>query len=351
MEVDPDGDNPLRINDQGRVIGSGSDDYGRDLGFVWDRGLGLCDLGWVRAPTSINAQGLVGGEHRSPVADELSEAFLWEPATGVRSMGQPTDRDGFHLVAVNDAGQFAGTATNGESDDYLPSEAYAWDPSTGWTGLGRESEVADLNDAGQILVSTSGSDPEHILVWTPGSPPRDIGTGHSGDLNNAGQVVWGSYPNPGNDEQQTHLWDPATDTRTEIPISQPSGLNDEGQVVGERDIASEQTHAVVWSAAEGLTDLGTLPGDTWSSARGINQLGHVIGLSGTGASDGEVEDGRFHAFVWDPDAGMRDLGVLSPSESSEAVAINDAGQVVGWSGFGDGRTAASVVIWDPVPGP
>jgi probable HAF family extracellular repeat protein len=342
----------LQIGDQGHVIGQGVDTTrGQDpeyFGFVWDPQLGLCDLGWGRWPTSVNEQGLVGG---MDMADEDSwQAFLWGSGTGLQDLGVPTDWSTFTLAAVNDAGQFAGTAENGGVDDIEPSEAFVWDPTTGWTGFGRDSGVQDLNGTGQVLVNVGGSDEaesDHDLyLWTPGDPPHDLGSGYYGMLNERGQAVWSTFTLTAGREQ-TYLWDPVTATREKVAVGHAYGLNDRGQVVGESG-TPDRPRAFVWNAQDGLTELGHLPGAEWSTARGINSQGQVVGYSGTGPpGDRGLHGSWFHAFVWDQEAGMRDLGTLGESDNSEAVAINDRGHVVGWSGKSDGTTGTSAVIWAP----
>jgi hypothetical protein len=151
LGVDVDGADRLKINDSGQVIGYS---WG---GVLWGRGSGVIffgdepgrgrksDSGGSASapsedllPTSINAHGQVGGS--SSPNEDYSEAFLWAPETGLREVDTPDDWTAFSFVALNDAGQFAGTAVNGFVDYYGPSEAYQWDPSTGWTGLGRSSD-------------------------------------------------------------------------------------------------------------------------------------------------------------------------------------------------------------------
>jgi probable HAF family extracellular repeat protein len=81
-------------------------------------------------------------------------------------------------------------------------------------------------------------------------------------------------------------------------------------------LAGAQSYAV--------TDLGTIGGHI-SDAIAINDAGQVVGISyvtSQNASD--------HAFFWSASTGMLDLGTLG-GNNSEALAINNAGQVVGCS--------------------
>src|SRR5437870_351738 len=75
-----------------------------------------------------------------------------------------------------------------------------------------------------------------------------------------------------------------------------------------------------------VVDLGTL-GGSFSDAFGVNNRGEVVGFS---TVSGDVS---LHAFLWQNGL-LTDLGILGPPDalpSSIAVAINDAGEVVGAS--------------------
>ncbi len=69
-----------------------------------------------------------------------------------------------------------------------------------------------------------------------------------------------------------------------------------------------------------VTDLGTLGGKS-SCAMAINESGQVVGYSATASGDS-------HAFLFSNDR-MTDLGTLGGKGDSAAYGINDAGQVVG----------------------
>ena len=92
----------------------------------------------------------------------------------------------------------------------------------------------------------------------------------------------------------------------------------------------------MWDPATlAFTVVGTL-GGPHSYAYAINADGVVVGASTTAS-------GALHAFAWDPtSAEMLDLGALSGDTQSEALAINDNGQVAGRS-FGAGVDHA--VLW------
>jgi probable HAF family extracellular repeat protein len=130
-------------------------------------------------------------------------------------------------------------------------------------------------------------------------------------------------------------------------LAYPSAINDMGQVVGYVTAPNVQfipeDHAVLWQNGS-VTDLGSLGASAFSSSQafGINNLGEVVG--GSTNSSGITE-----AFLWQ-NGSMTTLGALPGvvlqkyhSDLSSADAINDTGEIVGWS-----TTAASAqhaVLW------
>src|SRR6478672_12955343 len=97
------------------------------------------------------------------------------------------------------------------------------------------------------------------------------------------------------------------------------GVNESGQVVGASGHPhGAETHAFFWQKQGGIRDLGTLPGGDYSSAFAINDSGVVVGSSNIATSS--------HAFQWTPSQGMHDLGTLPGTNASAAFSINSQGQ-------------------------
>ncbi|MEV4418040.1 hypothetical protein, partial [Catellatospora sp. NPDC049609] len=100
-------------------------------------------------------------------------------------------------------------------------------------------------------------------------------------------------------------------------------INDQGVVVGASQVGTGENppeRAFRWRAGT-MIDLGTLGGPS-ASAQAVNNNGWVVGYS-------MLADGvTTHAFLWRPGHGMTDLGSLGGD--SIAVDVNDSGVVVGY---------------------
>jgi probable HAF family extracellular repeat protein len=90
-----------------------------------------------------------------------------------------------------------------------------------------------------------------------------------------------------------------------------------------------ETHAFLWDEEEGMQDLGTLGGpDAFPSL--INRRGQVAGYSYTSSiPDPNVGLPPFHPFLWEKGKGMKDLGSFGGVQTASVNGLNERGEVVG----------------------
>ncbi|MFG0284725.1 MAG: GC-type dockerin domain-anchored protein [Phycisphaerales bacterium JB039] len=179
-----------------------------------------------------------------------------------------------------------------------------------------ESRASGVNGAGQVVgYSNQPGEPSRGFVWLPAPAyGRDAG-------------MWALPELPG---------------RSTLALD----INDSGQIAGEsRPAGSIGPHPVRWDfdpalGAFAITDLGTL-GGPYGRARAINGQGQVAGQA-------NVPSGDLRAFVhlpapaWGMPAGLHELLPLIPT-SSDALDINEAGQIVGVIGL------MTPFVWLPEP--
>jgi len=108
--------------------------------------------------------------------------------------------------------------------------------------------------------------------------------------------------------------------------SSATGINSHGDIVGTALSADIQSNAAfIWTAANGMQDLGQPTGGSISStAAGINDAGQVVGYF-------EEASGFYRAYMWTSASGMQELGD-KPGDTGHfntANAINNSGQVAG----------------------
>jgi probable HAF family extracellular repeat protein len=272
------------------------------------------DLGALPGGTSsctqwINERGMVVGGSANGVIDALTGypevvATLWQDGE-IYNLGTLGGNESA-AYALNDLGRVVGWASNTIPDPY----AYA--------------------------VFADGATQAHATLWRNGTI-QDLGTlggpdsaayfvNEHGQI--AGQALTNSIPNvtTGFPTQDPFLWERGgmIDLGTLGGTNgYPLSLNNRGQVVGQSNLAGDQTfNAFLWERGV-LKDLGTLGGQ-FSSAYQINDAGEVAGYSTLSG------DQVFHPFLL-KNGHMFDLGVVAGEPCGYAIGISSAGQVVGAS--------------------
>lgn len=325
------------------------------------------DLGTLGGPNSsetqefpfINNRGTVVGFADTAIPDDGAEGFVFHAFRW---------REG----ALRDLGTLAGGVNSfaiwsNDADDVVGgSETSKVDPLTGtpqsrgvlWRNEGRtvdlgtlggnQSLAVDINDRAQIAGVAANRKPDpfsmfgwgtqtRAFLWENGTM-RDLGTLGGPDagaffVNERGQAAGASYTNStsnsgtGIPTQDPFLW--TNGTMVDLgtlggTLGFATALNNRGQVVGQSNLAGDETaHPFLWDRGK-LQDLGTL-GGTFGVANWLNDAGEVAGGATTSADD------AFHAFFWRKGV-MTDLGTIHGDSCSVAHFMNAEGQVVGTSG-------------------
>lgn len=283
----------------------------------------------------VNDDGVVIGQADLPFSP-LSRVFVSAPTSGYTILDDPAVRSS-RAVAINDAGVVAGVNRFWSDSGDLPA-AFLWSATTGLVNVvddGNETTAVDLNEQGQLLVTSATSDgvPDSRVYLTDLTGERiylpEVGGRRlePTDLTDSGMVV-GYATNPTSCCGEPFVWTQQGITYLDdlggtSEYTVPTAANNDGLVVGSSPAPSGDVHAVLWRENGELVDLGGLPGASESRALKINETGMVIGNSG----------GR--GFVWTEHDGLRDLGTLGGYDSYP-VDVNDEGIVIGHSRNADG---------------
>src|SRR5688572_15075328 len=120
--------------------------------------------------------------------------------------------------------------------------------------------------------------------------------------------------------------------------SQAWAVSDAGLVVGSYWKTDSGLRAYVYDIAKGqYTQLNPMQGGYWSEATAINANGVVCGYRSIGPG---VQPQT--AFIWSPDDGFTDLGLIN-GQNTWAWDINDSGAVVGSMAVNDMNRA---FLWE-----
>lgn len=250
----------------------------------------------------------------------------------------------FEIADINSSGQVAGIweSTSGARVGFVWSEADGFDAvGTPPGGNGLRVDVNGIDEAGNItgmystnLLTVCGAVLCQFYGEYDGGGWTLTPTGQSGaGIDVGGGVVLGGG----------HTWTSAGGVvdlpgAAGLPASAGLSINESGEIAGLLGDGQGLNIAAYWRSpdAESPIVIGTFPGDTHSQAVAINELGQVVGWSGTSADP----DDPGRAFVWDKNEQvMHDLGTLPGGTTASAFDINNEGLVAG-------TAAGRAVIWD-----
>ncbi len=359
-----------------------------DHAFQWKDGVPT-DLGALPGPPGLSAavtwispNGLISGFSENGEIDPLLDlaAFhgaLWHNGKIIDLKPLPGGYESW-ANAVNDQGQVAGFSSNETYDAnslaglVTRTRAVLWQNGVakdlGTLG-GTDANARFINNQGQIVghsytinslpnpVPHCGDTPltVHAFIWENGKM-MDLGTlggscAFAFALNNNGQVV-GQANIAGDDESHPFIWQ--QEKMKDLgglggTYGYATWLNEFGEVVGAATNEGDQAlFAFEWKNGA-ITNLGTLPGNVCSVSDAINTSGKVVGGSGISISAyfPACTDLVEHAFLWDSRR-MIDLNSFVPDSSdltlNEAVFINDSGEITGFGTLPNGDQHVFVLV-------
>lgn len=304
------------INNAGQVVG-GSFPAGASSQhpFLWDPINGMQDLGVLRevpntvipsAALGINSQGVIVGQ---AAVDFLRvHAFLYQDGV-LTDLAALAGLDPHNSAAygINDAGQAVGYAFFANGQEH----AFFWDGTNPAQDLGTFggsiSFAYGINSSGQVVgrATFDGDESEDAFLWDNKNGLQDLHLGGSANaINDAGQIVGCSGG--------AFLYSAGTVTHLGalpgFPLSTALAINNVGQITGYATNGRDELHDHAFVYADGtLADLNDLipPGTglTISQATGINDAGQIVGL----AWDRGL---NFHAVLLTPDDGSALRGEL-----------------------------------------
>lgn len=257
---------------------------------------------------------------------------------------------------------YAGVTNNGwvAGDSFLPAHGKYPADSTEHAFVWRDSVMTDLGTLGG---QNSGAaypikDNRGLIVGQAQGAQVDPNKESWGqaygciDINNNNAPI----PCDGWENVQLgYLWQ--NGVMTELPPiggynSSAFGVNNRGQVVGLAETGTADSNcvspqqldyeAVVYGPKRGeVHELPTFPGDAVAGATAINDNGDVVGFSGSCVVPTFASG--VHAVLW-RNGSVFDLGGLGGVLFNSANAINNAGQIAGQSDL-PGDTITHAVLW------
>jgi probable HAF family extracellular repeat protein len=273
------------INDKGQIVGSGGTASGA---FLWDNGaiIGLAMPPGMRGAEAmdINGSGIIVGA----VVDGSNRAHpvRWNAPDQPELLNTGLDCCG-EARAINDDGVIAGAVSSGREGD---GHAVIWDVNGRLhpiqTIVGGESFAWDINASGEVVGQWNGPTHAQAFRYTAATGMvllpalRDGFHGVAIGINRSGQVV--GWSGPSSSTLSGTLWDGSSVIPLGTlggPSSVGTAITDDGRVVGRADLTRYQQRPFLWTATDGMRNLGLPPGSDFGQAEDINVSGFVVGVS------------------------------------------------------------------------
>jgi uncharacterized membrane protein len=260
----------------------------------------LPTLGGTRGTAfNKNASGDIVGLSRTGATVASNRAFLYHPDGSIEALPVPTGASFGQGADINDAGTVVGTYVDAAGHQ----QAFRWTRAGGTVALASpdaqfETAGGAINASGAAVgyaTDTAYALPSFAVRWAPdGTATRLSGLADATAFANA--------------------------------------INDAGTAVGYAylgDTWDAPYHGVVWNAANQLTDVGVLSGDSISGLYDINNHGVAIGFSAV--VDANTQIVSSHLVRWTAGSGLEAI-VLGAEFDGLLVQgfgdINDAGQIL-----------------------
>ena len=274
---------PLVVTNSGWISGAavvGADEHA----VLYYRGntidIGTPGMGGNSMGYGVNESGVTAGEAENTAAGlATTEDFCGFQALGFSSSPTPcvpfVSKNG-QMVPLPTLGGINGSATEINSSGMVGGYAENTTPDPNCTAPQKYQFKPVVWNHGSVQALPTGNDAEGVVTAVN---DRGDAAGASGSCAPLNPILL-LYLNP------THalLW------RNGVAVdlgnlggefnNLPHGMNNLGQVVGESDLAGDQTaHAFLAGPGTTMQDLGTVGSDTYSFGFGINDAGEIVGLS------------------------------------------------------------------------
>lgn len=320
---------------------------------------GLTDLGVLSGGSNsfaagVSANGLIAGNSENGIIDPIlgvseSHAVLWSSKGQIIDLGTLPGGTESGASSVNTQGEVAAASFDASGN----IRATRWTKEEGMQDLGTLGACCSIggtiNERGQISGESGACDTcnQDAFLWDHGKmydiPDFGGPISFHNYLNNRGQVV-GQSDLPGGANAHAFVWDQKNGVKDLGTLGGSSStavwINDGGDVAGGATTPGDQSfHATLWKHGQ-ITDLGTI--DPCSVATGINSQGQIVGQSDN--CDGIPR----HAFLWEKGGPIIDLNtVIAPGSDltlTLAFSVNDRGEIAGRATTSSGDDRAFLLI-------